>query len=285
MDKNYIIDSIKGSLGDDYTVTFKTVEKNNCIKEGINIAKVGTNVAPTFYYRDDDSDDDIIKSVLAAYRAEEESGRISNFDISQFEDFEFIKDKIIPVLYNKTMNKYDDLLTTDFVGDIGIYFRIMLGGGMSTKVLKVLVNAWNVTAGDVMETAKKNLNSQLYLQDMMNVQMELMGLAMAPSDERIIDMGDSLMSVISNKLKMFGASGVLLLPQLIKNGEIEKKDYVIIPSSIHECILLNEVEEGFDVNALIEDVNATQLQAEDVLSNRAFVYKADTETFEAYIAA
>ena len=59
-------------------------------------------------------------------------------------------------------------------------------------------------------------------------------------------------------------------------SEIEEEfpnGYVIIPSSVHECIILDaESVNDNDINELINEVNASCLKADEVLSNHAYYF-------------
>ena len=65
----------------------------------------------------------------------------------------------------------------------------------------------------------------------------------------------------------------MLIPDLVKNGELEDKDYYIIPSSIHECILVNpDMVSPEDLNSMIHEVNTDVLTPTDFLSDYAMKY-------------
>ena len=61
----------------------------------------------------------------------------------------------------------------------------------------------------------------------------------------------------------------------MENGELEDKDYYVIPSSIHESILVDtDSMEPDALNAMIREVNATQVLPEDFLSDYGLKYDA-----------
>ena len=78
------------------------------------------------------------------------------------------------------------------------------------------------------------------------------------------------MFCLPNETKMNAAS--LILHEDIRKqiGEFMKGDYYILPSSIHETLLLPD-NGDFDVkalNAMVKEVNATEVALEDILSDK-----------------
>ena len=58
-------------------------------------------------------------------------------------------------------------------------------------------------------------------------------------------------------------------------GEILKEDFYILPSSIHEVIILPK-SKGIakeELDAMIQDINHTQVDTEEVLSDHAYLYE------------
>lgn len=78
------------------------------------------------------------------------------------------------------------------------------------------------------------------------------------------------MFCLTNETKMNAAS--LILHEDIRKqiGEFMKGDFYILPSSIHETLLLPD-NGNFDVkalNAMVKEVNATEVALEDILSDK-----------------
>ena len=61
---------------------------------------------------------------------------------------------------------------------------------------------------------------------------------------------------------------------LEKIAEKTGKNYYIIPSSVHEVILLEETgeEKAEDLKKIIREVNRTHVSAEEVLSDNLYFY-------------
>ena len=87
-------------------------------------------------------------------------------------------------------------------------------------------------------------------------------------------MAENRMFVLSNQYRHFGAACILYNRVLEDIGNQLNENFYILPSSIHEVIILPE---GFspceeDLNEMIIDINQTQVSEEEILSNHAYYY-------------
>ena len=64
----------------------------------------------------------------------------------------------------------------------------------------------------------------------------------------------------------------LHIPHPLK--EILKKDYYILPSSVHEVIIVpySEIYVCSKLDEMVREINSTQVEEEDVLSNHVYLY-------------
>ena len=89
------------------------------------------------------------------------------------------------------------------------------------------------------------------------------------------------MYVMSNTMKINGAA-CITYPNAVRDFAMEhNSDVYIIPSSIHEVILVPDVKYSMEtINELIRDVNRRQLDPVEILSDHAFVYRLETGEIE-----
>lgn len=89
---------------------------------------------------------------------------------------------------------------------------------------------------------------------------------------------NDMMYVLSNRQRMNGAITILYSKCLEKIGNILKENFYLIPSSIHEMILIKEsgVESIEYLNEMIKEVNASAVIPEEVLADRAYYYDRNT---------
>ena len=85
------------------------------------------------------------------------------------------------------------------------------------------------------------------------------------------------MYVLSNKMRSEGAACLAYQGILETIAGILRRNYYILPSSIHEVIVLpdrGELEvEG--INEMVKDINECELDPEDVLSDHCYKYLAE----------
>ena len=90
------------------------------------------------------------------------------------------------------------------------------------------------------------------------------------------------MFVATNKSKINGASVILYDGLLAKFAEKVGGDFYILPSSIHETILLPAAGD-MDVDYLIgmvRSINAAEVSPEEILSDNVYKYFADEDRME-----
>ena len=86
---------------------------------------------------------------------------------------------------------------------------------------------------------------------------------------------DNLMYVSTNQEKNYGASVIFVDENFRKSVQEKLGDFVIIPSSIHETIII-PFADSMDVNELrrmVSQVNDSELNPTDVLSNNVYICK------------
>lgn len=83
------------------------------------------------------------------------------------------------------------------------------------------------------------------------------------------------MYVLTNQYKLNGAAS-MFYPDVLKDFAAEQgTDLIILPSSIHEVILI-PMEEGMkpdDFKHMIREVNSEEVEASEILSDHAYVYR------------
>lgn len=275
MDKNYIIEEITNKLND-VDVEFTEINKNGIMKKAIKVQKKGLSIAPVFYYNSTDNDDKIVDLIVDNFATYGNPGIDVNDLTHNIFDWNWVKERIYPRLYNTSRVNDDNIINYELAGDISVGFSIFLDnssddGVMSTKAMWNMFDKWGVSKDELIDAAKANINKKLIIDSMMNVLINR-GLN---DNERKIDMSD-IMTVCSSINSTHGAAAILLLADLVNNGEIDDADYYILPSSIHEVILLREYNES--LKTMVKDINSTALNPEDFLSDNVFKYDKATKS-------
>ena len=86
---------------------------------------------------------------------------------------------------------------------------------------------------------------------------------------------ESEMYVLSNSRNDYGASVVAYEGVLEEIGRNWNRDFVILPSSIHEVILcpIREEMNVHDLVEMVKEINETEVREEEVLSDHVYWYE------------
>ena len=148
------------------------------------------------------------------------------------------------------------------------YYRIQKDETMQATILVEYahLNTWEITQEELIENAKRYTYLKLPA-EFINMK-GLLGLVQGKEKQ---------MYVLTNKERSLGA-GTFLYPGVLKQAEeLLGERFYVLPSSIHECILIPE-EEGMYQEALTEivtEINESQVDPKEVLSDQAYFYSAE----------
>ena len=87
--------------------------------------------------------------------------------------------------------------------------------------------------------------------------------------------------ILTNKLKIHGCT-CIAYPRLLKRiADFLEDNLIIIPSSIHEVLIIpeNAAKPDYsmeDFQSMITDINETELTDDEVLSDHAYLYERET---------
>ena len=128
--------------------------------------------------------------------------------------------------------------------------------------------------GQIHELAKQNTPKLLpaVFKPMRIVIEELLG---NPCNNLI--QSDDIMFVLTNSLRSFGAICFLYEDVLFHIGNLLRENYFILPSSIHEVIIIPESQAPCKetLNEMIVEINESQVEIEDVLSDHVYYYNRE----------
>ncbi len=295
---NTVAEEIREYLPEEYdgaSIELKQVVKNNDnVLTGISITKPGQNICPNIYldraykkYADEDVPMEEILEELVKVRMEHEK---EDFDPEIFSDWSRAKNMVTKKLLNKEKNaEYLANKPYSEFCDLAAVYVISLpqfdgadGGMASVTVTNELLRNYGITVEELETAAKENMaKTPPVLKTMRDTLLEMMGdvpdFLLPPEEET------PQMLVLTNERKCNGAS-VILDETTMKNiSERLGGDYMILPSSIHELILLPGDQDTEILVNMVNEVNETQVAPEEVLSGH--VYKYDAAQQKIVIAA
>ena len=246
-----------------------TTIKNGVSLEGITIRNE-SNTAPIIYTesiieaaeQNGTSLDGVVNQIISIY----ESHKGESFNIECLSDPAFILENIY-IGIQKNSTEEIEKKPTEYDG-IEQYLYIRLTNEATTKARAALLDRAGVDTAEAWKAAEKNTNGETTTTSMMKIMFEHMGM---PYDE---SMDDGTMYVVSNECKIKGASAILNKKNLEEIAHRFHSDkIVVLPSSIHECIVVPYTEE-MDINEfceMVRTVNAEQVDPTEQLTDRAYI--------------
>ena len=284
--KTTTVASIQKHFGTSASVSVHTITKNNNIHlDGLTIQSDSVNISPTIYlnyYYDDylagKPFSSILEDILTAYHRNRPA---QSLDLSFFTDFQKVKYNIIYKLihYDRNESLLKDLPHFRFL-DLAVVFCCLLTDTGSCNATILIHNHhldfWHITSNELYELAAKNTPVLLPFEfkNMEEVLKTLYPEISAETSDTASE-PELPMYVLTNHSKLYGAS-CILYPNVLSNFAKKMNcDFYILPSSIHEVLLLPKEADSdiYDLNMMIHEVNDTQVQEEDILSDHVYCYE------------
>lgn len=293
--KTLVRDEVAKRTGEQYQVRVNDVMKNNgVVLSGITMLQDDSNISPTIYlnhyYEAYESGETtlgcIIKDVLDTYERNKVNRSV---DMRFFMNYERIKDRIIFKLVHAGKNEemLRDVPHIKYL-DLAIVFQCLVSEEMFGNATIMIHNAhlkiWETTVEELYRMALLNTPQlQRYdIKSMRDVLCEMMlleeleGEQLIDREKYLKELPDSVpMYVLSNRTRVQGAS-CILYPDILKDfAAAIRSDFFVLPSSIHEVILLPAQGEE-DIEALkdmVREVNESQVEREEVLSDSVYYYE------------
>lgn len=257
-----------------YSAIENDVYKNGVKLEAI-IIKSSSRITPTIYTEPLIQHFDSVKQAADAAERIYLENKSVDFDINQLTDKDFILEHVriglehenehLTALARKT--EYDGLMQY-------LYLTSELNNETkwSVRITAQIAENAELDVDELWKAAEQNTFADSTITSMAEILIE-MGMLDADASAELPD--DSFMYVITNRSRQRGASAILnkeLLRQFACEHHCQK--IVILPSSIHECILVpcNDDEVSIDdFDNMVQEVNATQVSPEEVLFDRALI--------------
>lgn len=295
--KTLVRDEVAKRTGEQFHVRINDVTKNNgVVLSGITMLQDDNNISPTIYlnkyYEAYENGDITLRCIVDEVLDTYERNKVNqSVDMRFFMNYERIKDRIIFKLIHAERNKelLKDIPHIRYL-DFAVVFQCLISDEMFGNATIMIHNAhlkiWEITENELYEKAIKNtpVLQKYDIKTMKDVLCEMMlleemeGKEILNKNEYIEDLQDATpMYVLSNRTKVQGAS-CILYPNILKDfASAVKSDFYILPSSVHEVILLpaqgDEDKEG--LKRMVCEVNETQVEREEVLSDSVYYYSQE----------
>lgn len=272
-------EKIKGN--ETITVYIHTAVKNNGKeRKGITVSEKGIHISPTIYleeyfqqFQEGKPIEKIVEKILRLY---EEVKCSHPCEESLLQNYEELKGKFACKLIHRGKNEklLNDIPYVPWM-DLAIVVFVLLEvspyGTATVLVRKEHLEIWGLTEAQLFDEAKKNTPILLPYQfcPMRKLLREICPYAVDEGEEE-----EESLYVLSNKLRSFGAASMLYEGILEKVGQKLGENYYILPSSIHEVIVVPESKSPVkqDLEEMVREINETQVEEEEVLSDRVYYF-------------
>ncbi len=287
-------DGLKVKLQEKYpesSIVFQNVQKNNGVMlRAITIVNPDSNISPTIYLNDfkkqyeETHDIDKICNKIAELNEKHEA---VEFDVDSVVNFSKVKTRICAKLISRERNR--NLLKTvpyrEFLDLAVVYFvSVKEMEFASILIHDNLLSRLGVTEEELYRCAMENM-PKLFPENFLPMTQVLRGMITDEFvDDEILAKIDDVIYVATNKKKVFGAA-VMLYPHFLEHvRETIGSNFYIIPSSIHEILVIPETKAGLDKEELLETVqtvNDTQVSNEEILADNVYYYNSESKKIEA----
>ena len=274
---------------------YSVVKNNGMEKTGMILESDEYNIAPAIYleeffeqYQKGMSIDRIVNEILEFY---EKVKVEEDYDVSQLSLYENVKKKVAFKLVNTEKNQQmlKEVLHIPLL-DLSIVFYIIVDvdekGSATIQIRNEHIENWNVNVEQLYKDAKLNVKCLIpaRLMCMQHVIEKLCDISKGEEKDllkaKFPPENKEFMYILTNSIHQFGAA-VLAYPNILEMASrIIGEDFYLLPSSIHEVILIpkSKSPDLKDLNEMINEVNETQVQEEEVLSDHAYYYEKNTHT-------
>lgn len=301
--KESLIQILQENLGGEFKVFSDKVMKNNGVElTGIIIQKSGQNASPTIYinelyeeYKRGISLKKISETILQIY---EDNCYDQPVDLCKFKSYAGAKEQIVFKLINKEKNQILlQQVPHRIFHNLAIVFYYVVNeppfyGKASILITNKHLKYWEVDEEEFCMTAMCN-TPRLMPPQIRNIEDVMKGLLKSEGTKE--EMVEQIMTglkkelagvdkvpmyVLTNEQKLQGAA-CMLYPGVVQNfAQSFNCNLYILPSSVHEVILLPEDESYHkeDLLNMVTEINATQVDKCEVLADAVYFYDLENNS-------
>lgn len=227
--------------------------------------------------------DACVQEVLQFYQEAEAVAEAESW-YKAIHTWEQAKQRVYPILLSQNRNKelLQDLIWHPFL-DLAVCYAVVFptqNGRGTMKIRKSHLSMWKIDEEELRRQAEGNNQKQGY--SLMSIDTAIRQMLTGKETVCQENMKDAGMYVLTNELRDYGAAK-LLCSDYLKEISAERSFY-IIPSSIHELILLSEMPEqdqGIEeLNQMVQEVNQDMVAEEEVLADHVYFYNTKSGKIE-----
>lgn len=300
----------------DASIELREVYKNGVLFTGVLIRNPNETVVPNIYldyFFDEDTNEirggETVEDVVSTIYSQRKSlANEGDEEFAMVQQWHKVRANVFPYLYDESKKAFDNYISKPFVDGLRVCYQVWFGNeySYSTTITKELFEMYGISLDVLHEVALANMYHFGYksesvtkkVKDAYLIQLKCQreflqeqGLSEDEIDESLravkeeievlLESEESRMVYVTNDTSFKGAN-VILDTNFLHSKYEELGEYYILPSSIHECILLKKegIESEEDVRLMIAEANETAVDEIDFLSNDLFWYNPELRRVE-----
>lgn len=242
-----------------YKAESTTVVKNGVEKVGVIIGE-GT-IRPTIYPNLNLTVNECVSGIINTY----ENAPKMDINTDKIIKWDYAKNNLQLCLQRKTD---ENILKRDYL-DMEMYVRVKVAEDATYKIKPGMFK--EVSKDEIFARALLNAKENILVEDMAKMLADMIGC------DELLNMDEVKMIIVTNKKKVNGAVAICDKELLSNIAKEYNSNLVILPSSIHECIIHIDNEPDMKMYSnMVREINATQVSPEEVLSDHAYFFNKET---------
>lgn len=294
--KHHLLDKLKEKFPSGTSITIHQIpHNNNQLEDALTILEPELNISPTIYlksYFQQIERGFPISSVISEIYSYYQEHRVTHsIDTSFFTCFDNIRSRIVYKLVHQEKNK-ELLKEVPWIPylDLAIVFYCLLSKSPTENASVLIRNEhlsyWNVTLHDLFTLAQKNTPFLLSsccdsLAELLLPALQQLPLQEQKETKHAFSSASAVpMYVLTNQQRFLGACCILYDNVLKEIADRLDCDLYILPSSIHEVILMptTVTESALALSQMVCDINQSEVAIEEVLSDHIYYYHRNTDS-------
>lgn len=254
-----------------YDAVPNIVIKNGVQKHGIAIRYKGSNCAPNIYIDEMLASKKSVSEIVDEILHISESNKVPEINAEEYFTPEYLESHVYMTLQRKSG---DDFITkaVGFDEDLEIVMRVAVSGPFgpsSFKMNEATLNMSGISETILWNWAVENTFKESVIYTLKDVYRKIYNVEP--------DLPDMPFWVVTNKELYQGAASILnerLLKEFSEKTGIH--EFKVVPSSIHEMILIPVLELDMSdsvMEEMVKEVNLTMVPPEEVLSDKVYTIK------------
>lgn len=259
---------------------------DNMEREGYILKKKDTSIAPIVYINPKipdwwkGSDQEVVDALLRIPKVEVQK-EIENF-VSHIDRQYILENAYFALVPGE---RYDQMIHTDQCVDrwcdLAVKYSVSLPGFSeesvsSIRITNSILETYHIKKEELVEACVRNMEQQVTIMSLQEHMWRMLGVDQSEMPELTSEEGFLDVTVITNQDTLDG-SGSVLLPSVLKRlDEKYQSSFAVLPSSRHEVLvapIIDSAMEAVEFQKMVKEVNETQVDPEDFLSNHVYVYK------------